>query len=99
MSLLRRLMSEFKTNWMTILVAWDGLAKCAPSLSVEEIDDFASERLSFGCNGAEEDLIVQLLALDLRKETRQTIRGFLQSLANLSGADASQEARKWRVVL
>ena len=109
MSSFQKLKTEFDTNWTTILVGWNGLGvfspwpnrwvEFPPLLSADEIAGYADERLASSSDVAEENLIVNLLSLDLRAETRETIRNLLTRLSDVSAGDPVLELRKWRLIL
>jgi len=109
MSAFAKLRAEFDTNWTTILVGWSGLGVLSawpdrwgefpPLLSADEVAADADERLASSADTTEQNLIVELLSLDLRTESRETIRGFLQRLSDLDRGDPAIELRKWRLIL
>jgi hypothetical protein len=109
MSAFTKLKASFDINWTTILVGWNGLGvfspwpdrwdEFPPLLSADELAAYADERLASSSDVAEENLILQLTLLNLRTESRGTIRDLLMCLSDLSGCDSSCEVRKWRVIL
>jgi hypothetical protein len=104
-----KLKEQFAVNWTTILAGWKGLgvfspwpersAEYPPLLSVDELADYANERLASSSDATEEDMVVKLLSLNLYTESREVITEHLTRLSDLCGYDSSHELRKWRVVL
>lgn len=108
MTIFERLKAEFDMTWTTILVGWTGLGIFSPSpdqwrefpplLSIKDLAAFANERLVSTSDIEERDLIIELLALNLPEERRETIGQLLRNLSELAGGDSALELRKWRVV-
>jgi hypothetical protein len=104
-----KLRKQFSANWTTILVGWKGLgvfspwpsrsAEFPPLLSADELAAYASERLASSSDPREDDLIVRLLSLDLKSESREAVTNHLARLSSLRECDPSLEVRKWRLVL
>jgi hypothetical protein len=100
MTLFERLRVEFGVNWTTLLVGWDRPGRFSHAvISVDEIDAYATERLVSSPTTDEEELVVRLLALNLRCERPEVIRERLVDLSTCNGADPSVELRKWRIAL
>ncbi|MCG3129214.1 MAG: hypothetical protein CHACPFDD_04132 [Phycisphaerae bacterium] len=109
MTMLARINEAFVANWMTVFVGWEGLGRFSgwpdrwtefPSLlTAEEIVTFWETRLMAEAGPQEEQLILRLLTVDLRNETRESVKDMLGALAALEGGDAGTELRKWRVIL
>ena len=109
MSAFANLQAWFDANWTTVLVGWNGLGflspwpdrwtEFPPLLSADEISSYAEERLASCSNPTEQKLIVELLSLDLRTESRQTLSALLERLSAFDRGDPAFELKKWRVAL
>ncbi len=109
MSDFAKIRAEFDANWTTVLVGWDGLGVLSPwpsrwtefpsLVSGEEVSAYADERLASTTDLSEQDLILKLLSVDLRTESREAIKDMLKPLSDLDGGDPAIELRKWRLVL
>ena len=109
MSAFTRLKADFATNWTTILVGWNGLGALSPwpdrwkefppLLGADEIVNYAYERLSLSPVAEEDKIMIELLALNLQREPRETVKELLTRLSNLSQGDMLFELRKWRLIL
>jgi hypothetical protein len=100
--------ADFETNWTTLLVGWNGSGPFSPWpdradefppwLSSDDIAAYAADRLAASSDVAEQNLIVRLLSLNLRTESRQAIRDSLTCLSRTNGGNPAVEVRKWRLV-
>ncbi len=109
MSIFSNIRAAFDMNWTTVLVGWEGLGVLSPwpsrwtefpsLVSGEEVAVYAEERLASATDPSGQDLILKLLSVDLRTESREAIRDLLKPLSDLDGNDPAIELRKWRLVL
>jgi hypothetical protein len=109
MNVFSKLRANFDISWTTILVGWNGLGAFSPwpdrsdefppLLSADDLVTYANERVASSSGVAEDDLIAKLLSLDLRTESRETIRDVLTHLSNLCRGNPAFEIRKWRLIL
>src|SRR5579862_506926 len=109
MSTFAELRAAFGVNWTTVLVGWNGLGVLSPwpgrwtefppLLSADEVAAYADEMLTSSADPTEQDLIVKLLSLNPRTESRETVKDILSRLSDLDGSDPAIELRKWRLVI
>jgi hypothetical protein len=109
MSTFARIRADFNATWTTTLVGWIGLGILSPwpdrwetfppLISASDLDDYANDRLALSGSASEKDLIVELLSLDLRTESRHVVKEALKRLSDLDRSDSSIEIRKWRQAL
>ena len=109
MSVFSIIRAAFDINWTTILIGWEGLGVLSPwpsrwtefpsLVSAKEVAIYADERLASTTDVNEQDLILKLLSVDLRTESREAIRDLLKPLSDLDGNDPAIELRRWRLIL
>lgn len=109
MSTYTTLRSLFRVSWTTILVGWKGIGVFSPwpdrwaefpsLLSIDEVLDYANERLVSSRDVTEEELLIDLVSLDRHTACREGVADYITKLANMNGGDQVLEGRKWRVVL
>ena len=109
MSAFFSIQAAFGLNWTTVLVGWEGLGVFSPwpsrwtefpsLVSAEEVAVYADERLASATALSERDLVLKLVSVDWRTESREAIRDLLKPLSDFDGKDPAIELRKWRLVL
>lgn len=80
--------------WRTVLLGWEGPGKNSPQLVLDDVRRYASQRLADG--ESDEDIVSIAIAAD---DDSDKVRVKLKALAEREGSDASQEVRKWQVVM
>lgn len=109
MTTFEQLKRHLSINWTTVLVGLNGLGafspwpdridQFSPFLSLDEVFEFAYERLALTSSSEETELIHLLTSLDHSTATRASVRSILVRLSSLECNDVSIEVRKWRIVL
>lgn len=108
MSTYTALKSLFSVNWTTILLGWKGTgalspwperwAEFPPMLTIEEVLDYANERLVSSCDATEEELLIGLVCLDTHTASREDVLAYITKLSKLNDSNPVLEGRKWRVI-
>ena len=109
MSTFEKIRAAFTTNWTTVLVGWNGLGDLCPwpdrwteypaLIFGHEICAYCDEQLAKSFDPIERDMILALLALDVRTASREIVRTLLTPLSVLCKGDPAIELRKWRLVM